>query len=86
MNPVAAPITVGSFHFDSRSLNPQTMRCFRVDDWSRLPAVTVEIRQHGTYIRTARVEAVTPDSRMLWLSPEGVESRVLIDKLDGYEV
>ena len=23
---------------------------------------------------------------MLWLSPEGVESPVLIDKLDGYEV
>ena len=23
---------------------------------------------------------------MLWLSPEGVESRMLIDKLDGYEV
>lgn len=23
---------------------------------------------------------------MLWLSPDGVESRVLIDKLDGYEV
>lgn len=62
------------------------MRCFRVDDWFRLPAATVEIRQHGTYIRTARVDAATQDSRMLWLSPDGVDSRVLIDKLDGYEV
>jgi hypothetical protein len=65
---------------------PQTARCFRVDDWFRLPAATVEIRHHGTYVRTARVEAATPDSRMLWLCQEGVDSRVLIDKLDGYEV
>ncbi len=23
---------------------------------------------------------------MLWLAPEGVDSRILIDELDGYEV
>jgi hypothetical protein len=46
----------------------------------------VEIRRNGTYVRTARIEDATPDSRMLWLAPEGVDSRILIDKLDGYEV
>ena len=75
-----------TFPIEHRILKPQTGRRFRVDDWFRLPAATVEIHQHGTYVRTARVEAATQDSRMLWLSPEGVDSRVLIDKLDGYEV
>jgi hypothetical protein len=86
MNPTPAHYTAGSFPIENRTLNPQTARCFRVDDWFRLPAATVEIRHHGSYVRTARVDAATADSRMLWLSPEGVESRMLIDKLDGYEV
>lgn len=86
MSPTTVHPTAGSFPIENRTLNPQTARCFRVDDWFRLPAATVEIRRHGTYVRTARVDAATVDSRMLWLSPEGVDSRVLIDKLDGYEV
>ncbi|CAI3799552.1 hypothetical protein [Pseudarthrobacter sp. MM222] len=86
MSETTAQPAAGSLPAEHRTLKPQTARCFRVDDWFRLPAATVEIRHHGTYVRTARVDAATPDSRMLWLSPEGVESRVLIDKVDGYEV
>lgn len=86
MSPTTTHPAVGSLPIEHRTLRPQPAHCFRVDDWFRLPAATVEIRHHGTYVRTARVDAATADSRMLWLSPEGVESRMLIDKLDGYEV
>lgn len=86
MSPTTAHSASGSHPSEHGALKPQTARRFRVDDWFRLPAATVEIRHHGTYFRTARVDAATADSRMLWLSPEGVESRVLIDKLDGYEL
>jgi hypothetical protein len=86
MNPTPAHYTAGSFPIEHRTYMPQPARFCRVDDWFHLPAATVEIRQHGTYVRTARIDAATPVSRMLWLSPEGVDSRVLIDILDGYEV
>jgi hypothetical protein len=59
---------------------------FRVDDWYRLHSATVEVRRYGAFVRIGLVDATTPDSRMLWLSPEGADSRVLLDKLDGYEV
>lgn len=64
----------------------QPAHAFRVEDWFRLPTATVEVRRHGTYVRTSRVEEATPESRMLLLSPEGVEPSIIIDKLDGYEV
>lgn len=62
------------------------MGVYRVEDWYRLPSAVVEVHRNGTFIRTGCVEAVTADLRMLWLSPHGVENRVLIDKLDGYEI
>lgn len=63
-----------------------TLARFRVDDWYRLPSATVEVRRYGAFVRTGRVDAATTDSQMLWLSPEGVDARVLLDKQDGYEV
>lgn len=75
-----------TFPIEYRTLKPRKETLLRVDDWSCLPTATVEIRQHGTYVRTAVVEEATADSRMLWLSPNGVEPRMLIDKRDGYQV
>lgn len=86
MNALTAHAAAGAFPIEYRTFTPQPAGSFRVDDWSCLPTATVEIHRNGTYVRTARVEEATPDSRMLWLSPEGVDSRILIDKLDGYEV
>jgi hypothetical protein len=63
-----------------------TLATMRVDEWARLPSATVEVRRHGAFVRAGLVDAATLDSRMLWLSPDGVEGRVLLDKLDGYEV
>ena len=86
MNALTAHAAAGSFPIGHRTFTRQHAEAFRVEDWFRLPTATVEIRRNGTHVRTARVEEATPDSRMLWLSPEGVDSRILIDKLDGYEV
>lgn len=86
MNALTAHVAAGSFPIGHRTFTPEPAQAFRVDGWFRLPTAIVEIRRNGTYVRTARVEEATPDSRMLWLSPEGVDSRILIDKLDGYEV
>jgi hypothetical protein len=62
------------------------MGIYRVEDWCRLASTVVEIHRNGRFIRTGHVDVATADSRMLWLSPHGVESRVLIDKFDGYEI
>ena len=87
MNAPTAHAAAGSFPIERRTFTPHPPQSYRLDDWFHLPTTaTVEIRRNGTYVRTARIEEATPDSRMLWLSPEGVDSRILIDKLDGYEV
>jgi hypothetical protein len=87
MNALIAHAAAGSFPIEHRTFTPQPAQSYRVDDWFHLPTTaTVEIRHNGTHVRTARIEDATPDSRMLWLAPEGVDSRILIDKLDGYEV
>jgi hypothetical protein len=86
MKVLTAHAAAGSFPIEHRTFTPQPAQFFRVGDWFRLPTATVEIRRNGTYVRTARVEEASPDCRMLWLSPEDVDSRVLIDKFDGYEV
>ena len=87
MNAPTAHAPAGFCAIEHRTFTPQPAQSFPVDDWFHLPTTaTVEIRRNGTYVRTARIEEATPDSRMLWLSPEGVDSRILIDKLDGYEV
>ncbi|WP_018763839.1 hypothetical protein [Arthrobacter sp. 135MFCol5.1] len=87
MNAPTAHAAAGSFPIERRTVTPQPPQSYRLDDWFHLPTTaTVEIRRNGTYVRFARIEDATPDSRMLWLAPEGVDSRILIDKLDGYEV
>lgn len=58
----------------------------RRHDWVRLPGTTVEIRRNGEHLRTGLVDEATPDSTMLWLVHDGVHSRTLIEKTEGYEV
>ena len=85
MNALTAHAAAGSFPIETEPSPPSQQR-LSGSMTGPPPTATVEIRRNGTYVRTARVEEATPDSRMLWLSPEGVDSRILIDKLDGYEV
>ncbi|WP_091464936.1 hypothetical protein [Paenarthrobacter nitroguajacolicus] len=59
---------------------------YLVTDWHRIVSYTVQIRRAGAVIRVGRVEAATSDARMIWLASEGVDTRVLIEKAEGYEV
>ena len=86
MNAVTAHAAAGSFPIGHRTFTPQPHRPSGSMTGSASPQQPWKSADNGTYVRTARVEEATPDSRMLWLSPEGVDSRILIDKLDGYEV
>lgn len=62
----------------------RTSYTHQVHDWSDLRGATVEVRLEGTYLRTGCVEEATAE--MLWLAQDGVESRMLIDKFNGYEL
>jgi hypothetical protein len=56
------------------------------EDWSQLVGRMVELRRDGQLVRTAEVEAVTPDSAILWLRFDGSHGRQLVTRTDGYEV
>jgi hypothetical protein len=56
------------------------------NEWSMLVGARVEIRRSGQVFRAGDVDAVTADSRMLWLAPESPHGRILIEKAEGHEV
>lgn len=56
------------------------------EDWRQLVGRMVELRRDGQLVRTAEVEAVTPDSAILWLRFDGNHGRQLVTRTDGYEV
>lgn len=62
------------------------MTAYRFDNWSRLVGAWVEVHQNGRFVRAGFVDAAMPDSTMLWLAPDGVHSRKLIDAALGHEV
>jgi hypothetical protein len=62
------------------------MKSYRCDDWSRLPGTEVEVHRRGKLIRSGVVDAVTPDSAMVWLSADHNGSRALFESAEGYEV
>lgn len=62
------------------------MKSYRCRDWSVLAGMEVEIRMEGQLIRTGTVEAVMPDSSMLWLSSDHNGGRTLFEAAEGYEV
>ncbi len=77
MSAPTAQAAAGSFAIKHRIYEPQASRRFRVDDWFRLPAATVEIPRYGTYIRTGRVEAATPLVAPSKTSPSRTMPRVM---------
>lgn len=58
---------------------------YRHDDWSLLLHTPVEIRHDGLPIRTGVVDAVMPDSSVLWIAAEGCLPRQMYDAASGYE-
>ena len=61
-------------------------RAYVFDDWKRLPGAEVEVSQGSQFIRRGTVDAATEDSEIIWLAPNGVSERVMIDKTEGYKL
>jgi hypothetical protein len=57
-----------------------------VPDWGVLAGRIVELRIDERFIRTAEVEEVTGDGRIMWLRFHGNQTRQLITKTDGFDV
>lgn len=55
-------------------------------DWQRALGQRVEIWKDRKFIRKGTVEAVMPDSSILWISIEGTWLRQMVCRDDGYEV
>ncbi|MCZ9882298.1 hypothetical protein [Arthrobacter sp. B2a2-09] len=55
------------------------------DDWSALVGGIIEIRKDSKSIAQGYVDAVMPDSSMLWISGDFIRSRSSYSKADGYE-
>ncbi|HEX6032782.1 MAG TPA: hypothetical protein VFY83_00060 [Anaerolineales bacterium] len=55
-------------------------------DWHRALGQRVEIWKDGTLVRKGTVEAVMPDSSVLWISAEGASPRQMVFRHDGNQV
>ena len=62
------------------------MMLYPASEWHRLDGVPVEIRQRGALVRAGTVEAVMPDSSMIWVAADGPYGRELFLAADNYEV
>jgi hypothetical protein len=55
-------------------------------EWRPIPGAQVEIRRSGRVVGSGTVDVASADCGRVWLAAEGVESRRLFDKGEGYEV
>lgn len=55
-------------------------------DWQRLVGALVEIRRHGRLIRNGLVDNATPSGDIVWIAADGINSRTMIEKADGYDL
>lgn len=55
-----------------------------IRDWTLLPGVNVEIRQHGTAVSSGYVDAVTDDGKIIWVKTPD-QNRRLYEKDEFYE-
>lgn len=58
----------------------------RHTEWVLLTNALVEIRHHGATIRTGVVEAVMPDSSMVWIAADAAHPRQLFEASEGHEI
>jgi hypothetical protein len=57
----------------------------RIDDWTSLARVQVEVRLNGRVICSGTVDEVTTDGSILWILPTN-DHRRLYEKRAGYQV
>ncbi|MGC7153044.1 hypothetical protein DM794_03215 [Paenarthrobacter ureafaciens] len=55
-------------------------------DWTGVRGLNVEVYEHGEFEDRGKVDAVTSDGRILWLSFQGNIPRRIIEKLPGTTV
>lgn len=53
-------------------------------NWDDLVGLHVRIQKGGRTVRTGQVEAVTATADALWISAQGLDSRALYEKAEGY--
>ncbi|WP_157356970.1 hypothetical protein [Arthrobacter sp. U41] len=54
--------------------------------WLPLAGERVEIRLGKDAVDAGTVDAVTPDDGLLWLAPDGLKNRRIIDRAQGFHV
>lgn len=55
-------------------------------EWLPLTGEFVEIRLHGKLVRRGVVETVTQDGAVLWLVADGLHTRSMFERSEGYQV
>jgi hypothetical protein len=60
------------------------MKPRRVEDWTALKGVSIDVRLNGRTICSGIVDDVTTDGSILWVHPAGSERR-LFQKSNSYE-
>lgn len=91
MNNIYEPeVSVGakSRDWDSEGVWPEATwkEANSVQDWASLNGKYVKVYRGGRLIREGLVEAVSPDSQIIWLQSFGANLRVLFERAEGYEV
>ena len=54
--------------------------------WDDLVGLHVRIQKDGRTVRSGQVDAVTATADALWVSAQGLDSRALYEKAEGYTV
>jgi hypothetical protein len=57
----------------------------RIDDWTTLARVQIEVRLNGQVVCSGTVDEVTTDGSILWIQPSN-DHRRLYEKRAGYQV
>lgn len=55
-------------------------------EWQLLIGELVEIRRHGLLLGIGLVDDATPSGHIAWIAADGINSRNMIEKADGYEL
>ena len=55
-------------------------------DWTQLEGRAVQIYDRGQLIARGRVDAVTSDGSILWLAPNGVLTRSMVENVPGRSI
>lgn len=63
-----------------------TMPIRKRQAWFSTVGERVQIRQHGLLICEGYVDHVTKDDQILWVAREGVETRKMFPRAEGFEV